>query len=240
MSGERRPDGRTQSETRQLGIKHGILSRADGSAQIQVGGNDVCVVCSVTGPAEVKQRDELLDRATLEINILPLKGLPAPWCRTVAHALKTVLAALLQLHKHPRSLVQITVQTLAAPSLKYSKPFKTFNAFAGGEEQAGFSSEVDIFDDRPSPTECATFLNTAILACINAGLPMSGTAAAVSLAYHKGNLIMDPTALELRDADCSMICAYSYGKDIGSEPGSLIWFEIFKANVGLDDDQVSL
>jgi exosome complex component RRP46 len=34
----------------------------------------VAVLASVTGPTEVRIRDELVDRATLEINVRPLRG----------------------------------------------------------------------------------------------------------------------------------------------------------------------
>ena len=36
----------------------------------------VSVLASVAGPIEVKVRDEIVDRATLEINTRPFRGLP--------------------------------------------------------------------------------------------------------------------------------------------------------------------
>lgn len=71
-----RSDRRTDSSLRPLSLSSGVLHRADGSARFAFG--PVEVVGSVTGPQEVRLRDELLDRATFEVNVLPVRGLPGP------------------------------------------------------------------------------------------------------------------------------------------------------------------
>jgi exosome complex component RRP46 len=75
-STSQRRDGRTDTSLRPLSLSSGVLSRADGSSRFAFG--PVEVLASVNGPQEVRLRDELLDRATLEVNVLPVRGLPGP------------------------------------------------------------------------------------------------------------------------------------------------------------------
>lgn len=89
-----RADKRTGTELRPLALTQSLLSRADGSAKFSFGASfslrtflrkssfaddrwlvgDVTALASVTGPTEVRIVKELVDRATLEINVKPLRG----------------------------------------------------------------------------------------------------------------------------------------------------------------------
>jgi len=56
-------------------VEHGPLQHADGSARFSQGATSV--LCSVVGPTEVKPRNELLDRAFIEVIVKPAHGLPS-------------------------------------------------------------------------------------------------------------------------------------------------------------------
>jgi len=69
------------SSLRPLSVATGVLSRADGSARFSfaAGQAGACeVLASVTGPIEVRPRDEKLDAATVEVGVLPVRGLAGP------------------------------------------------------------------------------------------------------------------------------------------------------------------
>ncbi|KAG0054923.1 Exosome component 5 [Gryganskiella cystojenkinii] len=87
-----------------------LLNRADGSAQFDFGGSSV--LCSVVGPAEVKIRDEKLDRATIEVIARPLVGLPGIKDKARERFIRETLEPLVLSGLHPRTGIQIVVQTM--------------------------------------------------------------------------------------------------------------------------------
>ncbi|KAF9422056.1 Exosome component 5 [Entomortierella beljakovae] len=87
-----------------------LLNRADGSAQFDFGGSSV--LCSIVGPAEVKIRDEKLDKATLEVVARPLVGLPGVKDKAYEHSIRETLEPLVLSGLHPRTGIQIVIQTM--------------------------------------------------------------------------------------------------------------------------------
>ncbi|KAG0087371.1 Exosome component 5 [Podila epicladia] len=87
-----------------------LLNRADGSAQFDFGGSSV--LCSVVGPTEVKIRDEQLDKATVEVVARPLVGLPSVKDKAREQNIRETLEPILLSGLHPRTLIQIVVQTM--------------------------------------------------------------------------------------------------------------------------------
>ncbi|KAF9092634.1 Exosome component 5 [Mortierella sp. GBA35] len=87
-----------------------LLNRADGSAQFDSG--ESSVTCSVVGPAEVKLRDEKLDKATLEVVVRPLVGLPGIKDKAREQAIRETLEPLVLSGLHPRTGIQIVLQTM--------------------------------------------------------------------------------------------------------------------------------
>ncbi|KAI8361133.1 ribosomal protein S5 domain 2-type protein, partial [Mortierella sp. GBAus27b] len=87
-----------------------LLNRADGSAQFDFGGSSV--MCSVVGPTEVKIRDEKLDRATIEVVARPLVGLPGVKDKALEHSVRETLEPLILSGLHPRTGIQIVIQTM--------------------------------------------------------------------------------------------------------------------------------
>ncbi|KAG5456954.1 MAG: ribosomal protein S5 domain 2-type protein, partial [Olpidium bornovanus] len=68
-----RADGRQCSDLRPPGCELALLERTDGSARYDCG-DQTKVLVGVYGPVEVRQREELLDRATIQAVFRPLVG----------------------------------------------------------------------------------------------------------------------------------------------------------------------
>lgn len=64
MKGQR-ADARSDSQMRPSHLEQGLLGNADGSCRFSMGGTRV--TAAVFGPAEALQRDELIERAALEV-----------------------------------------------------------------------------------------------------------------------------------------------------------------------------
>lgn len=111
---------RESLELRPIKIEQGILSNHDGSAIFSHG--NVMALASISGPSEVRIRDELTDQSTLDINFTPLQGLPGIASTSFSSSLKDVFSQALLLHLHPRSLTQINLQTYSCPPIYNSQP----------------------------------------------------------------------------------------------------------------------
>ncbi|KAL1916759.1 uncharacterized protein VTP21DRAFT_5463 [Calcarisporiella thermophila] len=105
-----RPDKRDSAQIRALSCAQNVLSRADGSARFDFG--KTSVLCSVHGPAEVRLREEKLDKATLDISILPLKGISGTKDRVVEYFLRSTLEPVILTTLHPRTCIQVIAQVL--------------------------------------------------------------------------------------------------------------------------------
>ncbi|KDN40659.1 hypothetical protein RSAG8_07988, partial [Rhizoctonia solani AG-8 WAC10335] len=109
-----RPDGRSNEQLRKVEIELGGLARVDGSARFSFGG---CrALASVTGPVEVRQLIELPDRATFEVAVRPVAGVPATPEKALAKHIHDALHPTLLLTQHPRSLIQLTILSLSPVS----------------------------------------------------------------------------------------------------------------------------
>ncbi|GAA93934.1 uncharacterized protein L969DRAFT_92161 [Mixia osmundae IAM 14324] len=175
----RREDGRSLDAIRSLRISLGQLSKSDGSASFSFG--QVSVLAAVRGPQEVSLKRELADRAALEITVLPVRGLPGPAAKAVASMITPVLVSLLLLHAHPRSLLQLTLQTTSLPSSRFSKAFRTYRPDEVLEyEHADDEKGGPLLD---SAVEKAAAFNASMLSLLHASsVGMRGTAFAVALA----------------------------------------------------------
>lgn len=105
-----RKDGRSKQQLRQMSIEHSPLNRADGSARFSQG--NTVVLCSVTGPAEVKPRNELMDRAFVEVVFKPATGFPATKEKLLEHFLTQTLSAIILTTLHPRSVITVVIQVV--------------------------------------------------------------------------------------------------------------------------------
>ncbi|ELU43768.1 3' exoribonuclease family domain-containing protein [Rhizoctonia solani AG-1 IA] len=122
-----RPDGRANDQLRRIEIELGGLARVDGSARFSFAGN--CrALASVTGPIEVRQLIELPDRATFEVTVRPVAGVPATPEKALAKHVHDVFRPTLLLTQHPRSLIQLTILSLSPASSSPSYAATHINA----------------------------------------------------------------------------------------------------------------
>ncbi|RUS34238.1 ribosomal protein S5 domain 2-type protein [Jimgerdemannia flammicorona] len=106
-----RPDRRTEpTQLRPFSSSQNLLNRCDGSAQFQF--DKTAVLVSITGPTEVKFRDEKLDRASLEVIVRPLTGLSSTKERVLENVMRSTFANVILTGLHPRTSIQIVAQVM--------------------------------------------------------------------------------------------------------------------------------
>ncbi|GAA5831990.1 hypothetical protein JCM11251_002775 [Rhodosporidiobolus azoricus] len=231
---------RTPTSLRPLALSQGSLSRADGSALFSFG--NVSVLASITGPAEVRLRDELVDRATLEINVRPLRGLGGPQTRSVEATLRQLLAPLILLHLYPRSLLQLSVQTISAPSTTFNKAFSTDPTFSPGDVSGKGKGKERPRGVGAGAAEKAARINAAMMALVDAGVQCRGMLVAVAIALipsstdeEDDEVLLDPTQAEEDEATSTHVFAFSFGRGVGETEGTCVGVE----SVGLfSEDQL--
>eukprot|EP00037_Helgoeca_nana_P021580 m.217960 g.217960 ORF g.217960 m.217960 type:complete len:231 (-) comp25697_c2_seq22:416-1108(-) len=103
-----RKDGRETNQLRPLACEVGVLSRVDGSARYSHG--DACVLASVAGPSTVGARDELSDRATLEVICKPKTGVSGLSDRVIEQRIAHVLSQIVVVEAHPRTTIRCVIQ----------------------------------------------------------------------------------------------------------------------------------
>ncbi|KAG4085741.1 ribosomal protein S5 domain 2-type protein [Neocallimastix lanati (nom. inval.)] len=103
-----RSDKRTNSQIRPISSVLSSLNRADGSASFSFGNSSV--LCSVYGPQEVKIKDELLDRATIDVNIKPQIGNGSTTEKNMERIVREAYSDVIIASLHPRTSISITVQ----------------------------------------------------------------------------------------------------------------------------------
>lgn len=204
---------------------------------------------SVAGPMEVRLRDELVDRAALEINVRPIRGLPGPSTKALVDSLESVLKPVLLLNRHPRALVQLSLQTIGLPSTRYSKPFRTFaepDAVTQDDEERVVDEELASGEAQPeSVVEKAAAINAATCSLVDAAIDMKATICAVGLAIPSPStnvpeslrVLLDPSAEEERDAQATLCVAFAFGEGSGGFDGDVCYFDMSKGFI--DDEQVS-
>ncbi|KAM0752111.1 hypothetical protein T439DRAFT_312234 [Meredithblackwellia eburnea MCA 4105] len=229
-----RRDRRTAVELRPLALSQSILSRQDGSANFSFG--NLSVIASVTGPAEVKIRQELVDRAALEINILPLRGLAGPSSKSHETFLLSLLSPIILLSRHPRSLIQLTVQTFSAPTTAFSKQFSTDpleSALPSSSSSSLLPSSTRL-TSKPRGTakgvaEKAAMINASTLALVDAAIECKGMVFAAAVAFvpvegveEEEEMILDPTPEEEEEATSAHVFAFSFGVGVGGADGECV------------------
>ena len=95
---------------RPLFCQVGPLSRCDGSAQLNQGGTTI--ICGVYGPAEVRPHKEMLEKATVEVSIIPKIGRSGVEDRSKENFLSQIISASVLASLHPRNGLHIGIQGL--------------------------------------------------------------------------------------------------------------------------------
>ncbi|GAA5907016.1 hypothetical protein JCM8208_004488 [Rhodotorula glutinis] len=226
---------RAPTALRPLALSQGLLSRADGSAQFAFG--NVAVLASLTGPAEVRIRDELVDRATLDIHLRPLRGQGGPASRAAESTLASLLAPLILLHLYPRALLQLTLQTVSLPSTAFSTPLSTDPSSLSSSSTSPATDPKGKRKARGTglgAAEKAARINAAMLSLVDAGVQTRGMLVAVAVAVvplspsgeddddEEEELRLDPTQHEELASTSTHVYAFSFGQAVGGAEGTCV------------------
>ena len=106
--GERREDGRRWEEMRELSVEHSLLKRADGSAKVRQG--ETCVICCVYGPSEVKQKEELIEKAKIEVLVEKNSGKKTSKEMEIELFLEKLLERSVLTSFYPRTALRVVLQ----------------------------------------------------------------------------------------------------------------------------------
>ena len=93
---------------RPLHCQMGPLSRCDGSAQLNQGGTTI--ICGTYGPAEIRPHKEMIEKATIEVSIIPKIGRPGVEDRAKESLLTQIISASVLASLHPRNGLHIGLQ----------------------------------------------------------------------------------------------------------------------------------
>ena len=149
-------------------------------------------------------RDELTDSATFQVIVSPLENIPGIPTKALSAEFHELFKAVLLLHRHPRTLIQLVVQTTSKPPVATPTVNLSMN-----QPQEASSSEAKEPEKRRAPlllgpdmpfeaSEIAASINASTLALIDAAIPLRATVIATSCAV----LEIDD-ALRTRDVDPS-------------------------------------
>lgn len=181
-----RNDGRRLDELRPIRFEIGVLSRADGSAYIEHGGNKI--VAAVYGPRELHPRhlaqsNRALLRVTYRMATFSVqeRKRPAPSRREheISMVIRQALEPMLFLKKYPRATIDVFIQVLEAD---------------GG-------------------SRCAS-TSVASLALADAGIPMRSLVAGCAVGKIAGKIAVDLSDVEdkIGEADVPIVMAPDRGE----------------------------
>lgn len=216
-----RRDGRAHNEMRPITLLHAPLSQADGSARVKLGGTDVLV--AVFGPLEAhsaRQDSENLSIAvTYRRRIAPTTSAasshrtadPAasyPSSASVSAADSTATSA-----TSPSSATT-PVFAVTADSVPVDEAVQSRNVRALVADvllsalfpRKALSVAVQVLSDRGGVVSAAC--NAAVLALLDAGIPMSCVPVAANVSCSRAALTVDPTFVEECEAECNITCVF--------------------------------
>lgn len=164
-------------------VTAGTLANVDGSAQWAQGATKV--ICSVSGPLEVKYKDELPNDATLELVVRPITGVSTTRETLIEERIFSAISPCILRKLHPRTLIQIVVQILESGE----KPIYNVN-------------------------EMAASINAAGVALIDAAIPLQGIPVACALAVVENSIVVDPSDYQLQNSQSTHVIAYEFRDDL--------------------------
>ena len=197
---------------RPLHMESGWLTRADGSSKFAFGSQ--CSAASVSGPIEVRIRDELTDSATFQVGVTPLDGNTGIATTALAAEIESLYKAVVLLHHYPRSLIQLSVQTTSSPSQASSTVQLSWDGRLHDNKETEARMPLLLGPDSPFlASETAASINASTLALLDANIPMRATVVATACAVLRREdvdperdlepyqsdihcIVVDPTPLE--------------------------------------------
>ncbi|KAL9604015.1 MAG: hypothetical protein Q9219_000777 [cf. Caloplaca sp. 3 TL-2023] len=90
------------------------LHRADGSASFSC--NGYSILAAINGPIEVQRKDEIPEEAAIDVVVRPASGVGGVRERHLESIVEKTLRQVILVSAHPRTLIQVTLQVIAAPA----------------------------------------------------------------------------------------------------------------------------
>jgi exosome complex component RRP46 len=191
-----RPDNRLASELRPISVEHGVLSRADGSAQWSQAGSSVLV--GVYGPVLVPGRDEKIDRATVSVHFKAASGQASNIDIERGSYIRQCVEPVLHLTSAPRCKISIHVQVLrdGGSILSCALNAVSLALIDAGVPATAVLSAVCVAVAPPKDSTAAAADGSA--ASANAGASSKAAAAASSTAAASAapSFLLDPVSSE--------------------------------------------
>ncbi|KAF8632185.1 hypothetical protein AX15_001953 [Amanita polypyramis BW_CC] len=183
------------------------LARVDGSARFAFG--KTATLASVSGPIEARLSAENPSQATFDVHLRPISGVPATNARALASSVRSALLPSLILTHHPRTLIQLVLQTLSSPA--YSQSYWL-------QQAQTKMTPANIGSDHAL---AAALVNASTLALLSAGsVPMRGTVIAAPVGLSStGELILGPVEDQLSDLIASGCFAFLFA----DEDAQCVW-----------------
>lgn len=210
-----------------IGLRTSIIDNADGSAELSIYNNNdsnnsnstsstsssfsttddnsiIKLITSINGPIEPKQRQELPNRASLEINIYPSIGLSTTKEKLLENKLRSILQNNIIInYKYPRQLIQISIQFLISNN--------NSNSNSSNSSSTSNGMMTNLFD-------LNALINCCYFALIDANIAMNYSFVSIIIIIdHQGNLIIPfeineyeyENENDLQDYDSIHLCCYS-------------------------------
>ncbi|KAL5487636.1 RRP46 [Sanghuangporus weigelae] len=223
----KRPDGRLPNELRDIIISFDGLDGVDGSARFGFG--DTKALASVSGPMEVRLAVEQANKATFEVLVRPLSGLPGTDSKALASALRNALLPSMILTTNPRTLVQLVALSLTPIPIP---PPRHANLYSSLDDSTKRRRKMNASILRTSPALVAALINASSLALLNAAsVPLRGVVCACSVGRVRPSssssdpdesvLIVDPSSNELSLLDGAGTFAFLIAGDNSSAASGL-------------------
>ncbi|KAL8687101.1 MAG: hypothetical protein Q9218_006630 [Villophora microphyllina] len=180
------------------------LDRADGSASYI--SNGYSIVAAVNGPIEVQRRDEIPEEAAIDVVVRPAHGVGGVRERHLESIVEKTLRQIIIVSAHPRTLIQVILQIVAAP-LK-SNASGSLHQSASVSIVISTHNQADgMFQNLPL---LPALLQSSIFALLSTSLPlymtMTSTLVAVSAS---GEIVVEPSAEATEDATSLHVLGFS-------------------------------
>ncbi|WFD23242.1 exosome non-catalytic core subunit rrp46 [Malassezia equina] len=124
----------------------------------------------------------------------------------LATELQSVFKSVILLHHHPRSLIQLTVQTMSAPPQATSTLRLTLDAKETSQSEPKRRAPLVLGPDQPFlSTEVAASINASTLALMDANIPLRATVIASACAIVPRGELSNERAVDSDDQEPSVI-----------------------------------
>ncbi|KAI4099833.1 MAG: hypothetical protein LQ339_005748 [Xanthoria mediterranea] len=164
------------------------LVRADGSASYTSDGYSV--IAAVNGPVEVQRRDEIPEESAIDVVLRPAVGVGGVRERHLESIIERTLRQVILVSAHPRTLIQVTLQVVAAPD--------DSNASNIVHQSASNLSLLPIL------------LQSSMLALLSTSLPLTMTFTSTLIAVSRsGELVRKASVKALKEAASLHVLAFS-------------------------------